>query len=563
MGQHPTPAGDHFDVYLTAERRTNQSKGQMNGATFPSPTAEMAEMNRIHYELEYTEGISQRMRIPEMLKMGHYSSDNPEAGSHDYHNTMMQVPERIVMTGDSEDSQYPRPRDLDLIQSTPLESLSLKTPPRVLTLNERPLDFMEMESSAAPAPPSEEMRSHGRLRRERSASENATLRHNSQMARNDSSFALATLDSTVDVSMAPDDMAVVDAATLRRQIIKLNRRLQLIEEENKERAKREMLMYSAIIINTNGIGLWNVLLTQTREKKRWMKAYTLLMERKLKVEGPPPPKPRSQKLNWDYHAEVQAFSSRLQETFSLELLKTAFVNPCYIQTEQERRQAVGVDSEAAALILLDNVNLHKQGQEFTKSFLFDWYRASFPSLPSEGVAAIVGHLNSLPVMCHVARNLAIDDLTMSAKFPVPDNVLHSTFLAVIGALHESSGPEKAGLFLRDFLVTQMIGKDLFEVWSVVNPMGLLVDEMSKRNMALPEPRLTRSSGAATVLPVYFVGLYSDKKLLADAPGVTVLAAEEEAARVALRKLYGYTDNRRPWDFSVVQQPPALQSISSG
>uniref|UniRef100_A0ACB8FBD7 Uncharacterized protein n=1 Tax=Sphaerodactylus townsendi TaxID=933632 RepID=A0ACB8FBD7_9SAUR len=39
-------------------------------------------------------------------------------------------------------------------------------------------------------------------------------------------------------------MTVVDAASLRRQIIKLNRRLQLLEEENKERAKREMIMYS-------------------------------------------------------------------------------------------------------------------------------------------------------------------------------------------------------------------------------------------------------------------------------------------------------------------------------
>ncbi|XP_024300617.1 mitochondrial fission factor homolog A isoform X2 [Oncorhynchus tshawytscha] len=279
-----------------------QTKGQMNGAAFPSPTAEMAEMNRIHYELEYTEGISQRMRIPEMLKIGPYGHDNPEAGSHDLHNVMMQVPERIVMSGDSEDSQFPRPRDLDLIQSTPLESLSLKTPPRVLTLNERPLDFMEMERSAAPAQPSEEVRLQGRLRRERSASENTTVRHNGQIARNDSTVTpfppaplrvfpplamaedeqnlysasgvlsfiqsttrrayqqvlevldenhrrlnLATLDTTLDVSMASDDMAVVDAATLRRQIIKLNRRLQLIEEENKERAKREMIMYSVTV----------------------------------------------------------------------------------------------------------------------------------------------------------------------------------------------------------------------------------------------------------------------------------------------------------------------------
>lgn len=45
------------------------------------------------------------------------------------------------------------------------------------------------------------------------------------------------------------------------------------------------------------------------------------------------------------------------------------------------------------------------------------------------------------------------------------------------------------------------------MWTVVNPMGLLVEELTKRNVALPEPRLIRAAGASTVLPLYFVGLY--------------------------------------------------------
>lgn len=214
----------------------------MNGAAFPSPTVEMAEMNRIHYELEYTEGISQRMRIPEMLKVAPQARDDPNGGSQEIpHSVIMQVPERIVIAGDSNDHQFPRPRDLDLIQSTPLETLSLKTPPRVLTLNERPLDFLEEEQR--PAPESEELRPQGRLRRERSASENAA-RHN-QLAHNDSALALSTYEGALDG--VPDDMTVVDATTLRRQLIKLNRRLQHLEEENKERTKREMILYSVTV----------------------------------------------------------------------------------------------------------------------------------------------------------------------------------------------------------------------------------------------------------------------------------------------------------------------------
>ncbi|TSX85962.1 Mitochondrial fission factor [Bagarius yarrelli] len=284
----------------------------MNGAAFPSPTAEMAEMNRIHYELQYTEGISQRMRVPEMLKVAPYTSEEKDGGvspgNEVLHTTMMQVPDRIVIAGDHESAQFSRPRDLDLIQSTPLETLSLKTPPRVLTLNERPLDFLEMEQN------SDGVRTQTRARRERSVSENTAVRHNGQVLRNDSSVsppsssALRTLslrrplDEAQSVSGARgvlsflqsstrrayqqllevldenqrskpslrggstcsnlqhdgrfaldttlesgEDLAVADATALRRQIIKLNRRLQLLEEENKERAKREMIMYSITV----------------------------------------------------------------------------------------------------------------------------------------------------------------------------------------------------------------------------------------------------------------------------------------------------------------------------
>ncbi|EDL02141.1 RIKEN cDNA 5230400G24, isoform CRA_d, partial [Mus musculus] len=175
-----------------------------------------------------------------------------------------QVPERIVVTGNNEDISFSRPADLDLIQSTPFKPLALKTPPRVLTLSERPLDFLDLERPL-PTPQSEEQsRAVGRLKRERSMSENA-VRQNGQLVRNDSivrrqneiryerpvlrggsaaatsnphhdnvRYGISNLDAAIEG--ASDDMTVVDAASLRRQIIKLNRRLQLLEEENKERA---------------------------------------------------------------------------------------------------------------------------------------------------------------------------------------------------------------------------------------------------------------------------------------------------------------------------------------
>ncbi|XP_047919028.2 LOW QUALITY PROTEIN: large ribosomal subunit protein mL44 [Anser cygnoides] len=293
-----------------------------------------------------------------------------------------------------------------------------------------------------------------------------------------------------------------------------------------------------------------------RAKKRWLRAY--LEQQRLEA----PPQRRSEKPGWDYHAEIQAFSHRLQENFSLDLLKTAFVNSCYIESEEAKRRELGVAKETVALNLRDNRQLSEQGQSFSRSYLARCFGGAHPALPAQGIGALVDFLTGQELVSYVAQNLSVQDLTLCAQFPVPPDVLHRTFFAVVGALLDSSGPEKTGIFVRDFLIPHLIGKDLFEIWEVVNPMGLLVEELTKRNISSPEPRITRQLGVTTVLPLYFVGLYCDKKIIAEGPGETLLAAEEEAARVALRKLYGYTENRRPWDYSKPKQGWAAEKAIS-
>lgn len=154
-------------------------------------------MNRVQYELEYTEGISQRMRIPETLKVALEKQTGPLQPPLPIHATLMQVPERIVVAGEDGqqhsvkrvyDRKYPEvshgssqtlwpmtashfyltvplltpsagddgdpllshPRDLDLIQSVPpMDLLNMKAPPRVLTLTEQPLDSLETDQTAS------------------------------------------------------------------------------------------------------------------------------------------------------------------------------------------------------------------------------------------------------------------------------------------------------------------------------------------------------------------------------------------------------------------------------
>ncbi len=39
------------------------------------------------------------------------------------------------------------------------------------------------------------------------------------------------------------------------------------------------------------------------------------------------------------------------------------------------------------------------------------------------------------------------------------------------------GTIKSHLFVNDFILTQLIGKDINEIWNITNPMGQLVQEL--------------------------------------------------------------------------------------
>ena len=50
------------------------------------------------------------------------------------------------------------------------------------------------------------------------------------------------------------------------------------------------------------------------------------------------------------------------------------------------------------------------------------------------------------------------------------------------------GQEQAERFVRDFVITQLIEKDINELWHIVNPMGLLKAMLSLSGKGEPEPR---------------------------------------------------------------------------
>uniref|UniRef100_A0AAY4AI50 Mitochondrial fission factor n=1 Tax=Denticeps clupeoides TaxID=299321 RepID=A0AAY4AI50_9TELE len=140
--------------------------------------AEMAETNRIHYELEYTEVAPWRFtKFPTQL--------------------------RCI-----------RSNGFDLIQSTPEGSVELKTPSYVLTLKDQPVKFLEPNHSVeAAAQPLKGVccNLHRRF--------------------------IINMHFSVIFSIC----ALCASAVLNhRPIIKLNRRLLLLEQETKDRVRWEM-----------------------------------------------------------------------------------------------------------------------------------------------------------------------------------------------------------------------------------------------------------------------------------------------------------------------------------
>ena len=81
----------------------------------------------------------------------------------------------------------------------------------MLMLSERPLDFLDLERPP-PTLQNEEIHAVGRLKRERSMSENAVCQ-NGQLVRTDSMYGISNTDTTTEGTS--DDMTVVDAASLR------------------------------------------------------------------------------------------------------------------------------------------------------------------------------------------------------------------------------------------------------------------------------------------------------------------------------------------------------------
>ncbi|XP_037947029.1 39S ribosomal protein L44, mitochondrial [Teleopsis dalmanni] len=311
---------------------------------------------------------------------------------------------------------------------------------------------------------------------------------------------------------------------------------------------RRSLSKSLLITPIKSVGV-----TEPRSIKRWV-APTLreLRKRAKKIDLQNQPNPRSGFVEWNYRAELYAFTKRLNENIDISLLQTAFTQKSYIHKEANRQRDLGI--EETDIQINDNLKLSEHGENIAKAYISTYLQYSLPKVPEEGRNAILKYLTSIETLAYIALHLGMKDLLLDTEYPPTSEALSRSLLAVIGALQESSGSERSFLFVRDFICTHLNQRDLLEIWHIQDAWNLLKDTCKLQNIPNPEPRLIGDCGKNTVLATYNVGIYANKKMIGKGFGEDASTAIEIAAIDSLRNLFSINEHARLFDFELLIEP---------
>ncbi|KAM3963966.1 mitochondrial ribosomal protein L44 [Aphomia sociella] len=284
--------------------------------------------------------------------------------------------------------------------------------------------------------------------------------------------------------------------------------------------------------------------TPVQNIHRWVAPTLKEFKRRENKLGGKKTNPRNTFLEWNLEAELYAFGKRLNEDFDSDLLLQAFTDRSYVIKEEMKQKEMEIDIK-----MKDNRELAEQGEKFLNTYIQVYLEAVLPKFPLEGVVAVRSYLTSEELLAHISSHIGTKDIILAAEYPVDNFILANTFKAVVGALLNSSGDERTAHFVRDFVITQLQGKDVNEYWHIEDPWAMLTG-LLETDQAIVEPRLIGEVGKGTILACYRVGLYIEKHMISTGFGESVAVAKEMAAREALKKLFGTEDHMKPINFKI-------------
>ncbi|XP_018562151.1 39S ribosomal protein L44, mitochondrial [Anoplophora glabripennis] len=275
---------------------------------------------------------------------------------------------------------------------------------------------------------------------------------------------------------------------------------------------------------------YNLTISETRNIKRWVSPTLRVLKKRRDLIGPEPEKPRSTYLEWNYDAEIYAFGKRLGEEFDKSLLRRALTQREYANMQEFTAKEKGLPIPEK----IDNYELIQEGNEIISRVIKEEYRKLYPE---DIVNAVHNYLTSEDMMSYVGSHIGLKDLILTNEFPVAKETLSNTFKAVVAALKHSQDLNRAETFVKDIVLSQMNGKDVYEIWDPQNPYEYLTNLLGERGITAIEPRLCNQSAVNTILANFQVGLYSNKELLGIGWGENVQIARETAALDAIQRIF--------------------------
>lgn len=198
-----------------------------------------------------------------------------------------------------------------------------------------------------------------------------------------------------------------------------------------------------------------------------------------------------------------------------------------------------ISAPTAPIAIESNAELSESGRKIIVNALSKYLRGQMPFLPEEAIEAVVESLTQIEILSEVGFYIGTKDLIFATTYPPTREDYARTFEAVVAALAAKNNEARAEKFVIDFVATQLQGRDMDEIIAFRDPMRVLrqVVENEGHNGNDLTSRMLWTTGKATMLACYHIGLYVDGKLLGEAPGESPEIAEEMAARQALKNVF--------------------------
>lgn len=140
------------------------------------------------------------------------------------------------------------------------------------------------------------------------------------------------------------------------------------------------------------------------------------------------------------------------------------------------------------------------------------------------------------------------DMVLCKEFPPSSATLSNTVFALIGAIKQKISIERAQNFIIDFILTNLNGRDLLEIWRIDQLDLDLNSFLCSIGLPKAEPRILSQSAIGTLESCYVVGIFSEKKLIGKSPGESLPIAKRMAELDAFRNLFGLKIERIKFTF---------------